>query len=162
MGIKRHQHPWKTLVAGALGGLAGSLAMGQFYSLLIRDKGTSSDESKEDSTVKAASEISESIFHHELTLQQKKFAGPAVHYLFGASMGAAYGTFLEVGDLTCTGWGMPFGAAVWLGAHVIAVPALNLSEPITRSSPATEGAEFAAHLVYGVVVEGVRRFLQRR
>ena len=93
--------------------------MSQFHSLLVQIKGTSSRESKVDSTVKAASAISEHIFHHELTTQQKKIAGPAVHYIFGASMGAVYGTFLEIGDFTHTGWGVPFGAAVWLGAHVI-------------------------------------------
>jgi len=42
------------------------------------------------------------------------------------------------------------------------VPALNLSEPITRSSLSAEGAEFAAHMVYGVVAEGLRRFLRGR
>jgi hypothetical protein len=36
-------------------------------------------------------------------------------------------------------FGLPFGAAVWLGAHIVAVPALGL------------------HLVYGSITELVRR-----
>ena len=81
---------------------------------------------------------------------------------FGANVAAIYGTTAELAPLVSTGWGIPFGAAVWLGAHVITVPALGLSEPITHSAPRAEAVEFGAHLVYGAVAEGLRRFLRRR
>jgi uncharacterized membrane protein YagU involved in acid resistance len=71
-----------------------------------------------------------------------------------------YGAAVEVLPVLGTGLGMPFGAAVWLGAHVITVPALGLSEPVTRSTPLREAVEFGAHLVYGAVVEVVRRLLR--
>ncbi len=111
--------------------------------------------------MKAATAISQCIFQHELTEQQKKIAAPAVHYAFGTSVGAIYGTLVESGQVMRAGWGLPFGAVVWLGAHAIAVPALGLSEPITKSEPGSEAAEFGAHLVYGVTVESVRRLLRR-
>lgn len=107
-------------------------------------------------------EDSRTVFHHKLTLDQKKIAGPTVHYGFGANVAAIYGTTAELAPLVSTGWGIPFGAAVWLGAHVITVPALGLSEPITHSAPRAEAVEFGAHLVYGAVAEGLRRFLRRR
>src|SRR5438034_15273 len=56
-----------------------------------------------------------------------------------------------------TAAGLPFGVAVWLGAHVITVPALGLAEPPTRQPPSKEGLEFVLHLIYGAVTELMRR-----
>lgn len=151
---------WKGFLAGALGGLAGSFAMSQFHSLISRKREKNSDPDQEDSTAIAASAISRAIFHHELTAEQKKLSAPVVHYAFGAGIGAIYGTLAEVSDPASIGWGTAFGAAVWLGAHVIAVPALGLSKPITQSTPASEAAEFGAHLLYGAAAEGFRRVLR--
>ncbi|MGH9581518.1 MAG: DUF1440 domain-containing protein [Bryobacteraceae bacterium] len=159
MRADRRPNPWKGLVAGALGGFAGSFAMSQFHSLLLSAE-TSFQQEKEDSTVLAASAVSRGIFHHELTAREKKIAAPVAHYVFGASMAAIYGTLVEFEPSVRAGWGMPFGAAVWLSAHVITVPALDLSEPVTRSTPAQETAEFSAHIVYGLAVESLRRFLR--
>lgn len=134
--------------------------MSQLHALLQRSD-ASSRPRKEDSTVKAATVISQCIFQRELTEQQKKIAAPAVHYAFGTSVGAIYGTLVESGQVARGGWGLRFGAVVWLGAHAIAVPALRLSQPITKSEPGSEAAEFGAHLVYGVTAESVRRLLRR-
>ena len=115
--------PRKGLLVGAVGGLIASFAMGQFHSLF--QEAESSESNREDSTVKTASVVSQTIFHHELTPYQKKIAGPMVHYGFGASVAAFYGAVVEGLPVLRTGWGMPFGVAVWLGAHVIAVPAMG-------------------------------------
>ena len=117
-------------------------------------------QNSEDSTVVAGSFISQSLFHHKLNEREKKIAGPVVHYAFGASMAAAYGTIVELEPVTAAGWGIPFGIVVWLGAHVITVPALGLSEAMTRSTLPAEATEFAAHLVYGTVTEAVRRLVR--
>jgi uncharacterized membrane protein YagU involved in acid resistance len=150
---------WKGLLAGALSGLVASFAMSEFYSLVLGAE-SNSEPGKEDSTVKAASAISDLVFHHVLTPDQKTIAGPAVHYAFGMTMGAAYGVLVEFWDAARLGSGLPLGSAVWLGAHVITVPALGLSQPITRNSAASEAVEGAAHLVYGAVVEALRRSLR--
>ena len=154
--------PWKGLFAGAVGGLIASFAMGKFSSLLLRNARKSySQADKEDSTVKAASAISQTIFHHKLTTDQKKIAGPAMHYAFGLTMAALYGVMVEVRESASLGWGLPFGVVIWLGAHVITVPALGLSEPVTDSAWEIEATEFGAHLVYGAVVESFRRGLRK-
>jgi putative membrane protein len=85
-----------------------------------------------------------------------------VHYGFGTSIATFYGAAVEILPVLRTGWGMPFGVAVWLGAHVITVPALGLSGPMTSSKPSREVVEFGAHVVYGAVVESVRRLLRNR
>ncbi len=158
MKMHKNRFPWKGLLAGAAGGIVGSFAMGEFSSLFLSQ--SDPEERQEDPTVRVASAISQALFHHHLTPRQKSIAGPAVHYLFGAIMGAGYGALVECWEPAGAGWGLPFGAAVWLGAHVIAVPALGLSEPVTRNAPASEAVEGAAHLVYGAVVESARRSLR--
>jgi uncharacterized membrane protein YagU involved in acid resistance len=60
------------------------------------------------------------------------------------------------------GFGLPFGAAVWLGAHVMTVPALGLAEPPTRQPLAKEMPELGMHFLYGTVTELVRRLLRGR
>ena len=147
------------LLAGAAGGFIACFAMSKFHALFHKTE--QDEEQQEDSTVKTASAVSRTLFHHELTPQQKKIAGPAVHYGFGASIATIYGAAVEILPVLRIGWGMPFGTAVWLGAHVTAVPALGLSEPVTRSKFRREAVEFGAHLVYGAAVEGIRRLLRR-
>lgn len=51
--------------------------------------------------------------------------------------------------------------AVWLGAHVIMVPALGLAPPPTRQPALKEALEFLLHLVYGAVTELGRRLVRR-
>jgi uncharacterized membrane protein YagU involved in acid resistance len=107
--------------------------MSEFSSLFPHGE-SRSQPADEDSTVKTASAISQAIFYHRLTAAQKEMAGPVVHYAFGTTMGALYGMLADFRDSKRSGWGLPFGAVIWLGAHVITVPALGLSKPITRQA----------------------------
>lgn len=150
----REQSVWKGLVAGLAGGLAASAVMGPVHEWAR--KNNQAARSGEDATVKAAEAVSEGVADHSLSRKEKKVAGPAVHFAFGGGMGAAYGAVAEVWPEVTTGFGAPFGAAVYGGAHAVAVPVLSLSKPITESSPQAESAEFAAHLVYGIVTDLVR------
>ncbi|MDQ6699309.1 MAG: DUF1440 domain-containing protein [Acidobacteriota bacterium] len=151
---------WTGLGAGLAGGLIASAAMGPIHSMAAKLDGSGPPEG-EDATVKTASAISEGLLCHKLTKDQKKVAGPLVHFGFGAEVGALYGAVAEAYPAVTVGFGMPFGAAVWLGAHVIMVPALGLSKPATQSPVSKEAAELAAHLVYGAVTEFCRRLIRR-
>jgi putative membrane protein len=154
-------NPWRGLLAGAVAGLVASFVMSQFHSI-VQTVGSSRKQGGEDSTVKTASAVSKRIFHHELTRRQKKIAGPAVHYAFGSTVAATYGAAVETAPFLRVGWGLPFGAAVWLGAHVITVPTLGLSEGVAASPLRQEATEFVAHLLYGGAVEGIRRLIRTR
>ena len=117
MRIDPKPNPRRGFLAGAVGGLIACFAMSQFHSFFQKVE-SSSEDKQEDSTVKTASAVSQKIFHHELTPQQKKIAGPAMHYGFGASIATFYGAAVEVLPFLGTGLGMPFGAAVWLGGFL--------------------------------------------
>jgi len=159
MRLRRKSKPWRGLLAGAVGGLAASFLMGPVHALA--QKASPSKKKQEvDPTEKIAAAVSKNVLDHTPTRQEKKAAAPVVHYLFGAAMGGAYGVAAETIPAVRTGFGSLFGAAVWLGAHVIAVPALGLSAPVTKSPISTEAGEFGAHLVYGTVSEGLRRAMR--
>jgi hypothetical protein len=53
-------------------------------------------EDAEDATMKTADRISQALKGRHLTKDEKKKAGPVVHYAFGALMGAVYGASVEV------------------------------------------------------------------
>jgi putative membrane protein len=53
--------------------------------------------------------------------------------------------------------GAAYGTAVWAGADEIAMPALGLSAPTDQQPFERHFHSFAAHIVYGVTTELVRR-----
>ena len=150
----------KGAVAGFVGGLAASYVMNQFQYLLIalseKDK-KSENEEQEPANVKAAEEISEVVFDHNLTKSEKEPAGEAVHFAMGAFSGLFYGATAEILPETTIGAGLPFGTAVWLVADNVIVPKLGLSKPVTEYPLSTHAYALASHLVYGLTTDLVRR-----
>jgi putative membrane protein len=176
---------WKGAAVGLAAGLAATWVMTQFQELSgkleERLKGEEEDHSRapqhsakrgkeesagqeeqgDDATVKAAEKLSRALFHHKLTRQEKKTAGPAMHYGFGALTGAAYGALAELAPGVTRGAGVPFGTAVWLAADEISVPAFGLSRPPWEYPPSVHARALGAHLVYGLATEGARRLMRR-
>ena len=166
----------KGLAAGLVGGLVASWTMNRFQDVWTKvaesmkesqgngstkqgskGEGEQSSGEQEDTTVKAASAISEGIFDHKLTKNEKKVAGPAVHYALGTSVGGLYGAVAELAPEVTAGAGLPFGAAFWLVADETAVPLLGLSKGPTEYPLGTHAYALASHFVYGLTAEVVRR-----
>ncbi len=156
----------KNVAVGAVAGLAGAWAMNQFQVLLSsvsksdqQPEQQQPDEESDDATVQTAKAISQHLFMHQLTSDEKKWAGPAVHYGMGASTGAVYGALTETFPIAGAGFGTAYGTAVWAAADEIAVPALGLSKPIGETAVSSHVSALASHLVYGVVTDLARRGL---
>jgi putative membrane protein len=150
----------KGAVAGLVGGIVATVVMGGFQSLLsalAEEEKKSKKKKEEPATVKAAEEISEAVLDHKLTKSEKELAGEAMHYAMGATSGLIYGVAAEIAPISTVGAGLPFGAAVWLVADDIVVPALGLSKPITEFSLSTHAYALSSHLVYGLTTDLVRR-----
>lgn len=161
-------------VAGMVAGAVAALVMNQFQNLLSTltpgDEGEQLSEGEggpkpeqkasnedEPATTKAAEAISQRLLHHDLSREEKKVAGPVMHYGFGATMGGLYGVAAEAAPAVRTGGGTAYGAAVWLAADEVAVPALGLGPPPTQTQMSTHMFALASHLVYGLTLEMVRR-----
>jgi len=155
----------KGAVAGIVGGIVASFVMSEFQSLVTKlseakEKEKSKKKKEEPATVKAAREISEGVFDHKLTKSEKEPAGEAMHYAMGAASGLIYGVAAEIAPITTVGAGLPFGAAVWLLADDVVVPALGLSKSPTEYPLSTHAYALSSHLVYGLTTDLVRRGLR--
>lgn len=148
-----------SIMAGVLGGMLGAGVMSLAHGLLTREAppDASSAAQGEDATVKVGDVLSRTLRGRALSEDEKPVAAEVVHYGFGASMGALYGMASAATPVATLGRGTAFGAAVWLGAHVIMVPALGLAPSPVRQPLGTEGLELVLHLLYGVTVDLVRR-----
>jgi putative membrane protein len=58
--------------------------------------------------------------------------------------------------------GAAFGTAVWLGADELAMPALGLSRRDVDYPLEAHAQSFAAHIVFGVTTDLVRRAVRAR
>ncbi len=164
----------KSMMAGAIGGFVAAFAMNQFQaavsavsaSALHKERqrkdwpepGPQAKSSGDDATVKAAKAISTAIFDHELREDEKRWAGPAVHYGLGAALGALYGA-LALSTEVEVGAGTAYGSAVWLGADEIAVPMVGLSGPPTETPLTGHVSALASHLVFGLVTHLTRKLV---
>ena len=149
-----------SVVGGLLGGLVGAAAMSAVHTWISRAHPPVPppvDRRQDDATVKVADALSRTLRRTPLPEDAKPVAGSIVHYAFGASMGLAQGAAAAVAPIVGAGGGLGFGAAVWLGAHVIAVPALGLAPSPRRQPLSKEGLELTLHLLFGVSAEQVRR-----
>jgi len=117
----------------------------------------SEPEVPDDTTIRAASAISEGIFDHKLTPGEKKIAGTAVHYLLGTGVGGLYGAAAEIAPNVTTGGGLPFGAVFWLVVDEGAVPLFGLSEGPMAYPLSVHAYALSSHFVYGLTAEMVRR-----
>jgi putative membrane protein len=185
---RNNRAPLKGMMAGAVGGLVASWVMNQFQALwsrmaygVERPHGAQSlqpgsprhgvardlqergrDRESDDAAVRTAVVVSDRLLGLELAEREKKeMAGAVVHYAFGVATGGLYGAIAELKPATTAGAGLPFGAAVWLIADEIIVPALGLSKPPTEYPPSTHVYSIASHLVYGLTTEIVRREVRR-
>lgn len=186
---RREADVWKGLAAGLVGGLVASWVMNEFQEMWsrrtegiekphgaqalkpsggheaveeIRREPHANTEEQEDATEKIADAVSENVFDHQLAKKEKELAGAAVHYAFGAAMGAFYGVAAEFVPQVSAGAGLPFGAVFWMAADEIAVPLLGLAEEPDEYPLSTHAYALCSHLVYGLTAEAVRRTLRRR
>jgi uncharacterized membrane protein YagU involved in acid resistance len=135
--------------------------MTRFQFLLARALGQGSphEGQEEDATVKTAQRISSGLLGHDLSRIEKKKAGPLVHYAYGTGIGALYGGLAQKDKRVPSGFGTAYGAAAWALGDEVAVPALRLGAKPTETPVSQHVQALAAHIVYGVTLEGVRRLV---
>lgn len=161
------------IVAGGVAGLVGSWAMSEAQRLWTHVADGDPPESaagrhdardwQERSEHRNANEevaqiVACRLLGRTLTLEELRVAAPLVHYLFGATVAAAYAAYVDRRPAARSATAL--GAAVWLAADEIALPVAGLSESTTRRPVEIHLQSLAAHLVFGVVVETVRRSIR--
>jgi uncharacterized membrane protein YagU involved in acid resistance len=157
-----------SVIVGAAAGLAGALAMSEFQGWWSRavsgdDRPSSAgdhdargwQERNEDRNANEllAQRIAASTVHRTLQRRELAIAAATLHYGFGAALGAAFGAMAGRVRLVPGATGAAFGAAVWIAADEVAVPALNLSDPDAGYPADAHLQSFASHIVFGVTTE---------
>jgi hypothetical protein len=162
----------KGTIAGVVGGLAGTFAMSEFqnwWSRAVRGEQPQSSAREHDArdwqeideetnaNEVVAQTIARTTIGRSLDREELSGAAAAVHYAFGAVLGGLYGLLSEHVQSVRALSGAGYGSVVWAAADEIAMPALGLSEQTDAQSFERHVHSFAAHIVYGVATELVRR-----
>jgi uncharacterized membrane protein YagU involved in acid resistance len=158
--MSKGPRPFLGLLAGVAAGLVASAAMAAFQAQaqkLLPDDGD-----EDPATVKAADVASEAVIGDPVPEPYREQAGQMVHYITGAVIGGIYGVLTEYRPEARSGFGGAYGIATAALLDEVAVPAAGLG-PAPEETPLEEHAYGAAsHLVYGVVLEGVRWLIAGR
>jgi putative membrane protein len=174
MAEGRKAHLASGIVAGIAGGLVASWIMNEFVENVgpslqkaVQGDAAAGEQQEaagpkpDDATMKTADAVVSAVTGgRHLSHEGKEKGGPIVHYAFGALMGATYGAISEGFPQATFGFGTAFGAALFAGADLVAVPALNLSGSPGDAPVSSLTTPFAAHLVYGAATETVRRLVR--
>lgn len=172
--MRRERNLLRGVYAGITAGLAASWVMNEFMAgpaqklqqavqspEETRQQLAHANEPKEDATMKAADKVVSTVTGGQhLSSEEKKKAGPIVHYAFGALAGGIYGGLAEYSSAVRAGFGTRFGGMLFGGADLFAVPALGLAASPKDQPASALMSPFAAHIVYGVTTELVRRIVR--
>ena len=94
----------------------------------------------------------------QLPPSRARLVNNAMHWAYGALNGAVYGILAESLPRRRAGYGLPFGAAVWVGDYVT-LPAAGLYKPIWEYDVKTLADDLSAHLVFGLGTATTLRLL---
>ena len=142
----------KGLLAGAIGGLAGSAA---------KLAGELIDPPRSEGQEPPPAVLAEKLAGHPLSKHQQTIATQAFHWTFGAGIGAVYGVAAEVAPIVTLAFGVAFGEVVLLLTHESTLPLLGLDRPPAQQPLREHTSEALTHAMYGAGTEAVRRWLMR-
>lgn len=157
--IGREHRAAASPAAGAAAGLVGGLVASWLMVRFQRRVWPPPKADEESSTTRLARDLAELLGREPPTDDQARAAGSLIHYTLGAGLGLAYGAAAGVRPAVASGMGLPFGAATEIVIDQAIVPALGLSNPFWKCSPARHLRGLVAHLLFGAATEATRRLL---
>ncbi|RAK58077.1 DUF1440 domain-containing protein [Phenylobacterium deserti] len=154
---------WRGVLLGAAAGLAASWAMEQYQAAASKAAEAAGQDlgggDGDPATVQAADRAVRRVTGEGLADAQKSSAGEAVHYAFGAFLGAVYGALAEVAPAVRSGFGSIYGLVVALVADEGAVPRLRLGPGPSETPAKLQAYALSSHVAFGVSLEAARRVL---
>jgi hypothetical protein len=97
------------------------------------------------------------VFREPLPIETAARLGLTLHYVYGALLGAAYGTARGCTPRISNAWGVPAGVVLWLAADELPITLSGISNPVDRSL-ASHLSALAAHLLYATTIENILRY----
>jgi hypothetical protein len=96
----------------------------------------------------AAKRVIEGFTQRELPDSSAWLISTVAHWSYGSAWGALYGILAGSLRRPHAGYGLPFGAAVWVTDYLI-LPQAGLYKPIWEYDPKTLATDLSGHLAYG-------------
>lgn len=153
--------PLRRIAAGISAGIVASLAVSLFQAAWKRTDLPPVPDGSPSPPEVAAERIAAAVTGTTLNLDQRWFAGEALHFATGAGLGAVYGGLSGAWPNVRCAKGSVFGLAVWLTVGEGAVPLAGLKPPFWRIGVANHNLEAATHLIFGTVLDAVFNSLSR-
>ena len=151
----------KGILAGAIGGLVGSVVLRGWTGVSGRMHGGTGKPDLNGPAHRVGALVAEEVTGEELTDSGRMAVGEVVHYAFGAVVGAVYGGLAEVWPWTTAGVGVLFGTGVFVAADESSMPMLGLVKAPWQEGVGDQAEHWAAHVVFGVATELTRRAVRR-
>ena len=141
----------RSVVAGAIGGLAGGAVKGLVeYFLPVRKVENRSAQ------LKIIDNLSTKITGTPISVQNEELAEQLVNFPVGASVGAAYGYGKKNKEGLNIAEGIIMGTSTWISTHQTSLPLMGLKEKPTDVPVKLQVNEFIAHVLFGITTELVR------
>jgi hypothetical protein len=160
----------RSLARGVVAGTVGTLAFDLFlYRRYRREGGEAAFPGWESSEgldswdgapapALVAKQLLETALKREVPAKDARALNNATHWGFGIANGALYGLLLGSRSRPKLWWGVPFGAAVWLGGYAV-LPRFGVYKEIWEYDPETLAKDLSGHLVFGSTTAAAFRAL---
>ena len=148
----------RSTLAGAAAGFVASFFMVQFQNATTQKANHIPKHREPDPHDDSTVELAERTVGRRLPPDEERLVGSAMHYAFGAGMGALYGAAAAHDPRIRAGFGIGYGSFIFLLMDELMLPALGLSR--LWQKPARRHAfGLFSHWIYGAATEGVYRAL---
>lgn len=153
---------FKQAAVGAGAGIIAAFAMQQFVSLWHRTRGQRAEEGAfgldREADINASQKLWRFLFQQDLKEAEALMLARVMHYGYSAAASAGYTVLANRKRRVRTGFGMAYGAALWLVGDEMGITLMGLSDPRSKTK-ASHLVALAAHLVFGTVTEMSRKIL---
>ena len=105
--------------------------------------------------------LAEKTAGHQLAPVPKAVASESIHWVFGATVGVAYGALAEFYPAATSRDGISFGMTLMALTHESALPAMGIAQVPAAQSTRERTSEMASHIIYGLAAETTRRIVRK-
>lgn len=162
--IRRKTSTGKDLLKGAMAGAVATWIMDRVTTYLYQHENAVSrlieDRARDGrSAYEVAAEKAGRLLGHELTQEERRRVGLAIHWALGITAGAIYGAFGRRIPAFRGAGGAKFGTAFWAAVDEGLVSLLRLTPPPKEFPWETHARGLAGHVAYGIVADRTLRVL---
>ncbi|MDT0646850.1 DUF1440 domain-containing protein [Zunongwangia sp. F260] len=147
----------RSLIAGAVGGLAGTAVKSLVEKFLKVRK-----VEQRSAQIKILDDLSTKITGSPISVHNEALAEQLVNFPVGISIGAAYGYGKKKKDKLNFRDGVILGSSTWASTHETSLPLMGLKESPKDIPIGLQMNELFAYVMFGVTTELVRDYVNRR